>query len=138
ENLPVVQGHHTLIVQLFQNIIANGLKFRKPGVSPVIHISCAEQDQFYRFSISDNGIGIALENQTRIFEVFRRLHSKQEFEGSGIGLATCKKIVEIYGGEIWVESIQGQGTTFHFTLPKPVLPKGKVVELGQQVRVAGT
>lgn len=118
EKLPTILGHSTFILQLFQNLISNAIKFRKPDVQPVINIKVIEKNGTYRFAIQDNGIGISLEYQQKIFEVFTRLHSKVEYDGSGIGLATSKKIVESLGGKISVESDFGKGATFHFTIPR--------------------
>lgn len=119
-DLPIVLGDHTQIVQVFQNLIGNGIKFKRPGVAPQIHIS-AENDspdsRFRVFKVSDNGIGIEPRYFSRLFEIFQRLHSKQEYPGTGIGLALCKRIVERHGGRIWVESEPGKGSSFLFTLP---------------------
>jgi signal transduction histidine kinase len=113
--LPAVLGHETRLFQVFQNLISNALKYceRKPQ----IQISASQEDGFGVISIKDNGIGIAPEHQQRIFGLFQRLHTRDEYPGSGIGLATCKRIVEQYGGRIWVESVPGVGSTFHFSLP---------------------
>ncbi len=115
--LPSVAGFHSLLAQLFQNIISNGIKFQKKANVPEIKISTKTEGNFYYITIADNGIGIEEENISKIFGIFNRLHKKTEFKGSGIGLATCKKIVEKHGGKIWVTSVYGEGTTFHFTLP---------------------
>lgn len=118
--LPEVLGDRTQIVQVFQNLIGNGIKFRRLDQHPRIHVQAVrfeEDPAFWRFSISDNGIGIDERHFERLFVIFQRLHSKQEYPGMGIGLALCKRIVERHGGRIWLESVFGQGTTFHFTLP---------------------
>jgi len=118
EDLPEIMGCKSQMIQLFQNLISNALKFqgdKKPEVS----VGCRKNGKNYIFNISDNGIGIAPENKEKIFEVFRRLHTREEFEGTGIGLATCKRIVQKHGGDIWVESELGQGCTFYFTIPYP-------------------
>lgn len=112
DKLPVIKGYKTELRVLFQNLISNALKFRKPEVSPEIHIE-AKQDNGWIFSVKDNGIGISKENQETIFGVFKRLHSRSEIEGSGIGLAHCKKIVDLHQGEIWVSSELGKGSTFY-------------------------
>lgn len=114
--LPPIRANQTQMVQLFQNLMSNAIKFRGER-KPVITVNCCRRNQEYLFTIQDNGIGISDENREKIFEMFRRLHTKEEYEGTGIGLATCKKIVERHGGRIWVESEAGQGSTFFFTLP---------------------
>jgi signal transduction histidine kinase len=117
-NMPTIVASVTQMSQLFQNLIANALKFRKPNVEPVIDIGCMENPNEYLFAISDNGIGIKKEDQERIFTLFTRLHSHAQYEGTGIGLATCKKILTNLNGKIWVSSTEGVGTTFYFTIPK--------------------
>jgi PAS domain S-box-containing protein len=114
--LPKVIGNSTLMVQLFQNLIANAIKFRgdKP---PRVHIAVEQRERDYLFSIRDSGIGFDTKYAGRIFEIFQRLHEKGVYPGAGIGLATCKKIVETHGGRIWVESEPGEGSTFFFTIP---------------------
>lgn len=113
--LPLVTGDEVQIIQLFQNIIGNAIKFR--GASPpVITITCTQEDPQWRFAISDNGIGIDPDNFGRIFDIFQKLNPRERYEGTGIGLAICKKIVERHGGSIWVESQPGNGSTFLFTL----------------------
>lgn len=121
-NMPTVVASATEMSQLFQNLIANALKFRKPNVDPVIDIGCMENPNEYMFAISDNGIGIKKEDQERIFNIFTRLHSHTQYEGTGIGLATCKKILTNLNGKIWVSSTEGVGTTFYFTIPKAENP----------------
>lgn len=118
DELPVVIGHDIELSLLFQNLIANAVRYRKPKEEPVITISTGEKKDFYEFSISDNGIGIDEKYYKKIFQVFQRLHNREEYEGTGIGLAHCKRIVERHGGEIWVESQEGIGSTFFFTLEK--------------------
>jgi signal transduction histidine kinase len=117
-NLPTVYASGTEMNQLFQNLIANALKFRKPNVQPLVDIGCMENPNEYLFAISDNGIGIKKEDQERVFNLFTRLHSHTQYEGTGIGLATCKKILTNLNGKIWVSSTEGVGTTFYFTIPK--------------------
>jgi len=114
--LPDIHASHSEILQLFQNLILNAIKYAKPNVPPVIHISWSQVQNMYLFSIKDNGIGIEPQNKDRIFEMFQRLNLKTESHGTGIGLAICKKIVEAYGGKIWIESEPGQGSVFYFTL----------------------
>ena len=106
------------MIQLFQNLISNAIKFKGES-DPIIKIDCKEENDNYIISIKDNGIGIAPENHEKVFEMFKRLHTREEYEGTGIGLATCKKIVQKYGGEIWIESSLGIGTTFFFSMPVP-------------------
>lgn len=119
DQLPsVVYGNSTKIKQLFQNLMANAIKFRHPDRDPVVDISCKESKQYWTFCISDNGIGIPQEYHEKIFLLFKKLHNKSEYEGTGIGLAICQKIVQQHGGEIWVESVLNEGTTFFFTLHK--------------------
>jgi len=118
ENLPVVQTYKTPIRQVLQNLVSNGLKYQKAGVSAVITISCKETKTHYQFSVKDNGIGIAPEYFEKIFIIFQRLHNKDEYSGTGMGLAIAKKIIENLGGKIWVESKEGKGSVFYFTLLK--------------------
>jgi len=114
--LPVVKGYSTEMKQLFQNLISNAIKFRKKEVVPKIHISSQPIKGGWEFSVEDNGIGIAEEHNERIFVIFQRLHSRSEYEGTGIGLSHCKKIVELHGGKIWVKSSPGEGSSFRFTI----------------------
>lgn len=116
--LPILQTYQTPLMQVFQNLISNSLKYCKEGVPPVIEISCKEHRFEYQFSVKDNGIGIDSEFFERIFVVFQRLHNKDEYSGTGMGLAITKKIIENFGGRIWVESEEGKGATFFFTIPK--------------------
>lgn len=113
--LPQVMATPIELHQLFQNLIDNGLKFHTGG-HPQVRITARREGAFWRLSVNDNGIGIPPDKQHKIFGVFERLHSRQDFEGTGIGLAICQKIVERHGGRIWVESQPGRGATFHFTL----------------------
>lgn len=114
--LPVVKGYETELRLLFQNLISNAIKFSKPGISPKVKISAKEQDG-WTFMVQDNGIGIADEHKDKVFGLFQRLHSRSEYEGTGIGLAHCKKIVELHKGNLWVVSEPGAGSTFYFTIP---------------------
>jgi len=116
--LPRVNADDTQLIQLFQNLIGNAIKFRKKDETLRIHVGVKEEKDEWRFSISDNGIGIERQYFERIFMVFQRLHTRDEYPGTGIGLAICKKVVDRHGGRIWVESVQGKGSTFVFTLPK--------------------
>jgi len=117
EPLPVVMGDATQIGQIFQNLLVNAIKFHGQR-TPSIRVSAKESDCEWVFSVADNGIGIASEYFERIFIIFQRLHTIEEYGGTGIGLAICKKIAERHGGRIWVESVVGKGSTFYFTIPK--------------------
>jgi PAS domain S-box-containing protein len=117
DSLPPIYGDSSQMVQLFQNIIGNAIKYRSEKI-PEIHISASEGDQEWIFKIEDNGIGIQPEYNERIFQIFQRLHGSHAYSGTGIGLAICKKIVELHGGSIWVNSKPGEGSIFYFTIPK--------------------
>lgn len=116
-DLPIVKGSKTQILQVFQNLISNAIKYRS-NQAPVINITWKDEEAFYQFAVADNGIGIDPKFFNKIFIIFQRLHNREQYSGTGIGLAICKKIIEKHGGKIWVESEAGQGTTFYFTLPK--------------------
>ena len=116
--MPVVHSFVAPMQQVFQNLIGNALKFTKPNVPAMVRIGSEDLGEYWKFSISDNGIGIEVEDLEKIFIIFKQLNSKEEFPGSGIGLAVTKKIIEKQGGNIWVESQIGHGSTFYFTLPK--------------------
>jgi signal transduction histidine kinase len=126
-DLPEVWADTTQMMQLFQNLIGNAIKFRGKE-PPTISVQAETKDRDWLFSVSDNGIGIAPENAEQIFAVFQRLHARTEYPGNGIGLAICKKIVERYGGKIWVESQLGSGSSFKFTLPS------KIADPAEEVR----
>jgi light-regulated signal transduction histidine kinase (bacteriophytochrome) len=113
--LPIIDGHESRFIQLLQNLVSNGLKYRSRR-PPRIHVSCKRQNGTWRIGVKDNGIGIAPEYQKQIFGVFKRLHGKT-IPGTGIGLAICQRVVERYGGKIWVESKENEGSAFYFTLP---------------------
>jgi PAS domain S-box-containing protein len=115
--MPVVSGNPTQLLQLFQNLVENAIKYRKADVTPEISIGAERQDDRWLFKVTDNGLGIDPKHHERIFELFQRLHAEEEYSGVGIGLAVSKKIVERHGGRIWVESTPGMGSTFVFTLP---------------------
>ncbi|HTA83963.1 MAG TPA: MASE1 domain-containing protein [Bacteroidia bacterium] len=115
DKLPIVNADHSEMIQLFQNIIDNSIKYKGAQI-PEINISATKQGKFWRIAISDNGIGIAEEYYDRIFVIFQRLHTREQYEGTGIGLAICKRIIEKHGGQIWIESKEGSGSTFYFTL----------------------
>lgn len=112
----IIFGSKTEIEILFQHLITNAIKFRKPGTNPVIKIGVEKKGNFWQFSIKDNGIGISEKYLTKIFDIFQQLHPRNKYEGHGIGLSYCKKIVHIHEGRIWVESILNQGSTFYFTI----------------------
>lgn len=118
DRLPTVMGNKTQLIQVFQNLISNAIKFRRKEVCPKIQISAEAltETEEWLIGVRDNGIGIKPQNRDRIFEIFQRLHQSDEYPGTGIGMAICKKIVERHGGRIWVESQFGIGTTLYFTL----------------------
>jgi len=116
DDLPMVMGDATQLSQLFRNLLSNAIKFHRDE-PPVVRVSTERTGASWRFTVSDNGIGIAPEYFERIFVIFQRLHGRSQYAGTGIGLAICKKIVERHGGQIEVRSIEGQGSTFTFTLP---------------------
>jgi PAS domain S-box-containing protein len=125
--LPMVMADGSQFAQLFQNLIGNAIKFHGEN-PPHVHIMAQQKENEWEFSVIDNGIGIAPEFSRRIFEVFKRLHTRKEYPGTGIGLAICKKIVERHGGRIWVEAESGKGSTFHFTIPKRVKKEARDYE----------
>ena len=116
DQLPIMLADDIQIGQLFQNLISNAIKFHNE-MSPRVHVSAERKDKEWVFSICDNGIGIDPKDISGVFDIFQRLHSSYEYQGNGIGLATCKKIVECHGGRIWVESEPGKGSKFYFTIP---------------------
>lgn len=118
KELPELNADKTDLRILFQNLIGNALKFRKEDVRPELEIYAEELKDHYKIAVADNGIGIESKYQDRIFKIFQRLHNKSDYEGTGIGLALCKKIVEIHKGDLWFESEPGKGTTFYFTISK--------------------
>jgi PAS domain S-box-containing protein len=113
--LPIVQSDERQLTQLFQNLVGNAIKYQRPGI-PRVHISATRDGKKWMFSVKDNGLGIEPRYFEKIFVMFQRLHKREEFTGTGIGLAICKKIVERHGGRISIESQLGQGSTFHFAL----------------------
>jgi light-regulated signal transduction histidine kinase (bacteriophytochrome) len=116
DELPTIVANQAQMIQLFQNLIGNSIKFCI--CSPIIHISAKSEHNHYHFTIKDNGIGIESQYFEKVFQIFQRLHSKEEYGGTGIGLAICKRIIERHGGKIWIESDPGEGTIFNFTLLK--------------------
>ena len=127
DELPSVLGNKVQLMQLFQNLVSNALKY-KSNRPPVIKISVEQKDDYYQFAVSDNGIGIEGRFFSKIFIIFQRLHNKNEFSGTGIGLAICKKIVEIHAGSIWVEATPGLGSTFYFTLPSNTDKEAQIIK----------
>jgi light-regulated signal transduction histidine kinase (bacteriophytochrome) len=115
--LPEVYADGIQITQVFQNLIGNALKFQRPGATPEVRVSAVQEEGAWRFSVVDNGIGIDARHVDRIFMLFQRLHAKGEYDGTGIGLAICKRIVERHGGTIAVQSTPGAGSTFTFSIP---------------------
>jgi PAS domain S-box-containing protein len=117
-HLPVIECYRTELKLLFQNLLSNAIKFRKKDHPPHITIDAEKMNGFWKFAFQDQGIGIEEQYRERIFTIFQRLHTRKEFKGSGIGLAHCKKIAELHGGRIWVESTPGEGSVFYLTLPE--------------------
>jgi len=116
EPLPTILGFRSGVKSLFQNLITNAIKFQKTSETSVINISAKHEGKEWIFAVRDNGIGIDEKYYPKLFVIFQRLHSRNEYPGTGIGLAQCKKIVDLHGGKIWVESEVGKGSTFYFTL----------------------
>ena len=124
DDMPVIAADKTKMLQLFQNLISNAIKFNRPNVPPKVHIKIAETPTHWQFQVKDNGIGIEQEYAEKIFLIFQRLHTS-EYPGTGIGLAICKKIVEMHNGTIDFESTLGEGTTFIFTIQKVIIEEIK-------------
>lgn len=129
--LPEVSGSAGRLEQLMQNLLENALKFTPPGASPQVEIACRCEERTWHFWVRDHGIGFDGKHADRIFVPFQRLHTAAEYGGTGIGLALCKRIVELHGGRIWAEGTPGEGATIHFTLSK-VEEEGNQAGLGQQ------
>ena len=121
-DLPVLRGEAPLLVQLVTNLVGNGLKFRRPDVRPTVRIEAERVGDYWQFACRDNGIGIDPQYAERVFVIFQRLHAKEVYEGTGIGLALCKKIVEYHGGDIWVDQTVAEGTVVRWTLPPAAAP----------------
>ena len=118
DSLPDVMGDAVQLGRLFQNLLSNALKFHAPGVAPLVRVSATAEPDGWRFSVSDNGIGVDPASRERIFGMFRRLHPRNAYPGSGMGLAVCRKIVANHCGRIWAEATPGGGTTICFFLPE--------------------
>lgn len=129
ETLPEIVGESVLLTMLWQNLLGNAIKFRRPGSEPVVRVTCApDEDGGWRFSLSDNGIGIAPQFAEKVFVIFQRLHGRDEYSGTGIGLAICKKIVEYHGGRIWIDIDYTGGSRFWFTLRGTDVTMTEIVE----------
>lgn len=131
EDLPVVRGEEPLLVQLLTNLVGNAIKFRSPDRAPEIRFSAREVDGHWEFACHDNGIGIDPQYADRVFVIFQRLHPKDVYEGTGIGLALCKKIVEYHGGDIWIDTETTEGTTIRWTLPVGEAASARVNRTGE-------
>lgn len=116
QQFPVVKSERSLLFQLFQNLISNAIKYRRVGVQPLVEVGTIRRNNELVYFVRDNGLGIPKEYYDTVFLAFKRLHNKSDYEGTGVGLAICKKIVDIHGGRIWIESEPGVGSTFLFTL----------------------
>ncbi|WP_097972739.1 ATP-binding protein [Streptomyces sp. gb14] len=130
EELPELVGDATALTMVWQNLVGNAVKFRHPDRPPRITVECEREDENWHLTVSDNGIGIAPEFADKVFVIFQRLHGRDEYDGTGIGLALCRKIIEFHGGRIWLEPEPGEGTRIHFTLPvAPEAPTHTTAEL---------
>jgi light-regulated signal transduction histidine kinase (bacteriophytochrome) len=118
DRLPTLTVDGSQLTQLLQNLIGNAIKFRSPERPCLVHVGADQEEGQWVLSVRDNGIGIAPRHHDRIFEIFQRLHTREKYPGTGIGLAICKRIVERHGGRIWVQSQPGEGTTFWFSIPR--------------------
>jgi signal transduction histidine kinase len=119
-DLPTIQARELRLEQIFSNLLSNAVKFHRASATPVIAVECADRGEVWEFSVRDNGIGIHEKHFERIFGLFQRLHTSEEYEGTGIGLAIVKKAVEEHGGQVRVQSTPGEGSIFTFTLPKHI------------------
>ena len=115
--MPSIRASKPLITQVFMNLVKNAVKYKSEKPAE-IQIGFIEEPGSYTFYVADNGIGIKKENYEAVFQLFTRLHTKEEYQGTGIGLALCKRIIDIHKGKIWVESVKDAGSTFYFTIPK--------------------
>lgn len=132
--LPEVPADQGQLVRLFQNLVGNSLKYRKPGVRPNVHVAAQEEGNAWVISVQDNGIGFDPKESAKIFRPFVRLHSHHEIPGTGVGLAICRRIVEHHGGRMWVESKAGEGATFYFSLPtEGRVPRSLVTRDGREI-----
>nr|WP_255516087.1 ATP-binding protein [Flammeovirga sp. EKP202] len=131
EVLPEINCYKLGIYQVFLNLISNAIKFRNGATSPVITIKAISQVQHWKFTVTDNGIGIREDKKDAIFDAFTRLHS--EYDGSGLGLANCKKVIDRHGGDIWVESNKEEGSTFIFTISKDLDHSQKNLEISSSL-----
>lgn len=120
-SLPTIIGYEIELAQLMRSFISNSIKFQKKDINPEITITCKEMDNEWIFSVKDNGIGIKQEYFDKIFEIFQRINNRHDYNGTGIGLSICKKVVDLHNGKLWVESELNKGTTFFFTIPKALL-----------------
>jgi len=130
EPLPFMKAHNSLVYQLFYNLITNSIKFRRHDVHTIIQVGCILKDKDMVFYVKDNGIGIAPDKQQEVFDLFKKLHANTEYNGFGIGLATCKKIVHHYKGKLWLQSTTGEETTAYFTLPDAIVNQQKISSNG--------
>jgi light-regulated signal transduction histidine kinase (bacteriophytochrome) len=129
-NLPTIKCDRIKLTEVFVNLINNGIKFSsKNQTNPRIEVGYVEEDKFYKFWVTDNGIGIDPQYHDQIFGIFRRLHTNKEYEGTGAGLTIVRKIVEEHQGQIWIESKEGQGAKFIFTVAKNLQEKKKLGEI---------
>lgn len=130
EELPVLVGDSTALTMVWQNLVGNAVKFRRAGVECRITVGCVREGEDWHLTVEDNGIGIAPEFADKVFVIFQRLHARDEYEGTGIGLALCRKIIEFHGGRVWLDAGPGEGTRIHFTLPAaPDAPQHTTAEL---------
>ncbi len=125
DELPTVMGHRAQLARVFQNLISNALKFVREGERPLVQIRAHHEADAWRFSVEDNGIGIAPAQGERVFEMFRRLHTRDAFAGTGIGLSICRRAVERHGGRIWIEASPGGGSIVSFTIPDLLTANGE-------------